>query len=440
MASTRLYRTMGTPSSNQKFTISTWVKRAGIGSNTCICGSDAVGSQATQIYFKSDDTLRIFDSNSSTDVITTRKFRDPNAWYHIVVAVDTSLGTASDRVKLYVNGTQETSFGTSNYSGQNNGWIMTSSGSKFYIGVAENTGGAYFGYMNGVMSHFHFVDNQQYNASVFGSTDSTTGEWKINTSPTMTMGNMGFTVLKDGNTYTDQSTNSNDFSLSGTLTKTEDCPSNVFATINPLYTHSATYANGNLKSTNASNKFGGVATIGVSTGKWYAEFKYGSASANYGGVGIFGDPQTASNANQGVGKQSNSYSYRSNGEKMIENSNSSFGNSYDSGNIIGVALDLDNNKLYFSKDGVWQNSGDPTSGSTGTGAIPISLTSDTGSWFITANGNSSSATAIWEHNYGNGYFGTTAVSSAGTNASGIGIFEYDVPTGYTALSTKGLNL
>ena len=96
MANTYLTRTVGTPSSNQKFTISTWVKRTGVGSDTNICGSDAVSSQATQIYFKSDDTFRIFDSNSSTDLVTNRKFRDSNAWYHIVVAVDTSLGTASD--------------------------------------------------------------------------------------------------------------------------------------------------------------------------------------------------------------------------------------------------------------------------------------------------------------------------------------------------------
>ena len=96
------------------------------------------------------------------------------------------------------------------------------------------------------------------------------------------------------------------------------------------------------------------------------------------------------------------------------------------------------NDLVFHH-GTWQNSGDPTSGSTGTGAIPISLTSDTGFWFMAANCNSSSNTAIWSHNYGNGYFGSTAVSSAGTNASNNGIFEYDVPAGYQALCTKGLN-
>ena len=93
---------------------------------------------------------------------------------------------------------------------------------------------------------------------------------------------------------------------------------------------------------------------------------------------------------------------------------------------------MDNKYVYFAKNGVWQNSGNPTSGATGTGGL--SLSADL-YYFVTASYNSSSSA-----NFGNGYFGTTAVASAGTNASGIGIFEYDVPTGYTALSTKGLNL
>ena len=106
-------------------------------------------------------------------------------------------------------------------------------------------------------------------------------------------------------------------------------------------------------------------------------------------------------------------------------------------------MDLDNNKLYFSKNGVFQNSGVPTSGSTGTGAISITApaSTDTGFYFFAvAKATSSTNTATFQCNFGNGYFGTTAVSSAGTNASNNGIFEYNVPAGYTALSTKGLNL
>ena len=99
---------------------------------------------------------------------------------------------------------------------------------------------------------------------------------------------------------------------------------------------------------------------------------------------------------------------------------------------------MDNNYIYFSKNGTWQNSGDPTSGSTGTGGVAI--TQDTYFFASDAHNNTGSGTQYIHANFGNGYFGTSAISSAGTNASGNGIFEYDVPTGYTALSTKGLNL
>jgi hypothetical protein len=135
----------------------------------------------------------------------------------------------------------------------------------------------------------------------------------------------------------------------------------------------------------------------------------------------------------------NAYSvgyYSVNGAYYISGSSTSYGNSYTNGDIIGIAMDLDNNRLFFSKNGTWQNSGDPTSS---TGAITIP-TSYSGFYHFAVSDQHDAENAGFTWNFGNGYFGTTAVSSAGTNASGIGIFEYDVPTGYTALSTKGLNL
>ena len=113
-------------------------------------------------------------------------------------------------------------------------------------------------------------------------------------------------------------------------------------------------------------------------------------------------------------------------------------NTVTTNDIVGIALDLDNNKVYFSKNGTWQGSSDP---SAGTGGISITAPASnrTGFYFF-GSGDEATNSAVHNANFGNGYFGTTAVASAGTNASGIGIFEYDVPTGYTALSTKGLNL
>jgi hypothetical protein len=441
MASTYLSKTFGSNSvSNRKFTYSFWIKRSGLGECT-MTSAYSSGTYFSGIKFLSDDRFELYDYRGSyiLQKVTSRKFRDTNAWYHIVIASDTSVSTPN--TKIYINGVQETAFDTNTDYNQN---ASTSFNHSYNNTIGAFGGSSYQQYVDGLMSHFHFCDGYTYQASDFGETDSTSGIWKIKTSPSVSYGTNGFFILKDGNnlsgsTVQDQSGQSNNWTVGGgTLTDLKDNPSNNYATINSLYKHSATYANGNLKSTNASNKFGGVATIGVSTGKWYAEFKYGSNSNEYGAVGIYGDPGPASNANQGVGKQTNSYSYRSDAYKLIENTDTSYGTSYGNGDIVGIALDLDNNKLYFSKNGTWQNSGDPTSGSTGTGAIPISLTSNTGFWFIAANSNSGSNTAIWEHNYGNGYFGTTAITSAGSNGNGS-LFEYDVPSGYYALNTKNIN-
>ena len=292
-------------------------------------------------------------------------------------------------------------------------------------------------------SHVHFCDGQAYDASYFGETDSTTGEWKIKTSPSVTYGNNGFFILKDGNSVTDQSGQGNNWTVSGgTLTKTEDCPSNVFATWNALERANGnfSFANGNTYSSITSAGYNYVtSTLGASSGKYYCEMKANTTGgSNKWMFGIASHPSLEDNADY-LGKDSDAYAYRgSAGDYYNNNNNTSYGNSCVAGDIIGVAMDLDNNKLYFSKNGTWQNSGDPTSGSTGTGAISIT-TPSTGFYHFAWGDIDATGAHTMYANFGNGYFGTTAVSSAGTNASGNGIFEYDVPTGYTALSTKGLN-
>jgi hypothetical protein len=147
--------------------------------------------------------------------------------------------------------------------------------------------------------------------------------------------------------------------------------------------------------------------------------------------------QQNSNAAWFLGQTASSaqYGYDSNNGNLYNGGNaSSYGNSFTTGDIIGIAMDLDNNKLYFSKNGVFQNSGVPTSGSTGTGAVSITADKTYGFGF------SGYDATVFDCNFGNGYFGTTAVSSAGTPGSTVGTFEYDVPTGYQPLTTKGLNV
>ena len=448
MANTYIYRTLGTPTSTSKGTVSHWIKRGAVGVNEGSYGTFGVfnngGAAADRGHLNIyNDTIYFYNEQTSTVIQTNKKLRDVNGWYHIVIAWDTTQATASNRVKIYVNGEQETSFSTANYPGQNNTMEFNVSGRRFALGALGSNGNAAY-FWDGSISHFHFCDGYTYAASDFGSTDSTTGEWEINTAPSVTYGNNGFFILKDGNSLTDQSGNSNNFTLGGgTLTKTEDCPSNVFATFNNLANPNGNFTNGN-NTINTSSPGRGlsISTLGMSSGKYYCEFK-STTNLNSDGYGIIADPNPTA-TDQELGHTQYGYAYYSFNGYIRNNDGytvTSGFNTFGQNDIIGVAVDLDNNKLYFSKNGTWQNSGDPTSGSTGTGAISITAASSTSSGFYHfACSDFSSNTAEYQVNFGNGYFGTTAVSSAGTNASGNGIFEYDVPTGYTALSTKGLNL
>ncbi len=438
MASTYLSVSTTSSGTRTKWTTSFWVKRCSTGAEHTIFGSYLDSNNKDKIAFDSSDRLQFASVqaggySNGGNLVTNRVFRDTNAWYHIVLRWDTNNSTADDRMKIWVNGVEETSFSsrTNPTSGRESLINYTT-----YTKVGNN--GSSGNYLDGVLSHIHFCDNYTYSASDFGETDSTTGEWKIKTEPSVSYGTNGFFVLKDGNSLTDQSPNTNNLTVSsGTLTKTEDCPSNVFATWNPLdnYYASSTFSSGNtaLNSGGTSIETWNTSTLAASSGKYYFELKHngGSATPYRQLVGITQSPTTSASAQ--LGSTSTSWGYYDNtGYVRNNNSNISWsGNTWTQNDIIGVAMDLDNNRLFFSKNGTWQNSADPT---TSTGAITITA----GTYFF-AWGDATTHSSYCQANFGNGYFGTTAVSSAGTNASGNGIFEYDVPTGYTALSTKGLN-
>ena len=442
MATTFLTRANSTPTSSKIFTISTWLKRSETGNAyTAFVSFWQDASNRISFGFVNNE-LEIYGQNGGSQnafLETSRLFRDTSAWYHIVIAVDTTQSTASNRVKIYVNGVQQTAFENSTYPTQNLDIAGLNSNSN--IASWNNTGSEYF---NGSMTHVNFIDGTAYPASTFGEVDSTSGIWTAKTTPSVTYGNNGFFLKMENASAmgTDSSGKSNTFTVSGSLTKNQDTPNNNFATMNPLdnYYQNQTFTQGNntVKSDNPSPV---KSTLGVSSGKWYIEAKALSV------VGSGSDYQIGIISSQVVGTQelghySNDWSYYgASGSYRNNDSFTSYGNSYTAGDIIGVAIDLDNNKLYFSKNGTFQNSGDPTSGSTGTGAISITTPSSTelGAYFLGVGGNANANKYNWNANFGNGYFGTTPVSSAGTNASGNGIFEYDVPTGYTALSTEGLN-
>ena len=352
-----------------------------------------------------------------------------------MLAVDTTQATASNRIKLYINGEQETSFSTSNYMSQNYDTYFNVN-SKFHRigGRIDNVE-----YFDGLMAHVHFIDGTAYDADTFGETDSTSGIWKPKTGPSVTYGTNGFFLkFQDSSSLGDDSSgNTNDFTLSGSGIQILDTPSNMFNTGNSLSPYSnRTISNGNLTLTSTTTAWTNLfSTLGVSTGKWYAELK--ATAGSYHNFGIVDGFPVSANASIGdiddvrINQQIGYYS--NNGKKYVNQVSSTYGDSWTNGDIIGVALDLDNNYIYFSKNGTWQNSGVPTSGSSGTGGISVNSGY---TYFIGASAYGSSETSF---NFGNGYFKTTAVSSAENDDAGYGKFEYDVPTGYYALCTKNIN-
>jgi len=448
MASTYLTRTISTSTNNTKFTISVWVKKLSqvASSYQNIINSRQSGTTSgLGLWFGNNDELFFNFGTSSTSSVscqTNAKYRDNSAWYHIVVTGDASQ-SGTDKLKFWVNGEQITSFLTDNRSSF--ATIEYDLGDTTYPTIiGRKHDGTY--QFDGLMAHFHFVDGTAYDASAFGQTDSTTGIWKPIVSPSVTYGTNGFFLkfANSGSMGADSSGNGNNFSVAaGTLTQTQDTPSNVFASINPnwkTYNAQPTFSNLNLTisptTTAYQNHF---STLGVQgSGKWYAEMKCNGSpnSAMYYGVSSEAElDYLATNSNTIA--HTGTYSYAiamSSGDKRTNNSNSSYGSGFSNGDIMMFALDLDNSKVYFGKNGTWFNSGDPAAGTNP--AFSDVLTNSF--YFFGGTAYTNGFTSV-DWNFGNGYFGTTAVSSANADGAGLGLFEYAPPTGFYSLCTKNIN-
>ena len=452
MASTYLTRTLGTPTNQKIWTWSAWVKRCNLVSNfeNAMFGAGNDNTLRSVFRFNAHQ-LNFQDTSNSVNIQTNAVFRDVSAWYHIVARVDTTQATTTDRVKLYVNGQQITSFSTATWGTQN--MNMTFNSNVIHYINARYSGGVN-SIADMIYAHVHFIDGTAYDADTFGQTDATTGIWSPKFAPSVTYGNNGFFLKfeNSGAFGTDSSGNANNFTVNGTMTQTIDTPSNVFVTLNPLIPSNGSFSEGNNTVTTSTSTWSTVGSnLGATSGKYYWEVKMnllsGSTTSFYTMIGFArlqgNSSDLGNNLTSNLGDNNGVGIYSDTGSIYYPGGTVSYTSSFKtSGNIIGVALDLDNNYAYWSINGTWQNSGDPTSGATGTGGYDLSSFAD-GSFIVPASSVQNYASANQsenEYNFGNGYFGTTAVASAGTNASGIGIFEYDVPTGYTALSTKGLNL
>ena len=437
-----LYRQTTVPTSEKKFTISTWMKiSADTSVEKGIIEWYRSSSDRYQVLIDTTGKMRIHSQvggSTGINIYTDMLFRDPSAWYHIVIHNDTAESSATDRFKLWVNGEAQT-FSTYSYTynGSNINCFDGTSGDAVNVGVRDETSSKFF---DGSLADTYYVDGSLIAYTEFGETDSTSGIWKPNLSPTISsFGNAGFRLKYEnsGNLGLDSSGNSLNMTASGTITQNVDTPSNNFATWNPLIPQGLAYANGNLSVTHdASSWKTAYGTLAMSgTGKYYFESKV-SALGSYQGIGIVDAEQISASASK-FGAESRGYGYKNDASKTNNNSDASYGATYTTGDIIMCAVDLNAGAIWWGKNGTWLNSATQSEIEAGT-TTNAGYTSISNSYvYLPAVQIYGSGTN--QLNAGSGYFGTTQVASAGTAPSEGGIFEYDCPSGYQALCTKGIN-
>jgi hypothetical protein len=434
-SSDTLTRTVSTSGNRKTFTYSGWIKRGIVSAGYGLFGQGNRSNSDFDIRLESDGKIRI--EPSGFDIKTNAQYRDCSAWYHIVLAVDTTQATDTNRVKLYVNGEQITSLANTTYPTLNYDTVVNSSGStgNVVLGDIFNATGKFDGYMAEVV----LIDGTALEPTSFGEFDEDTGIWKPIDVSGLTFGTNGFYLdfENSGSLGADVSGNGNNFTVNNltSIDQTTDTPTNNFATLNPIGNTNDQYANfseGNLKVAGNDGSNAGFinSTIAPSQGKWYMEFKaIDIQGTSYPGVGMISS-QDATNNDQ-IGNSANSVSYRAGGTILTGGSVTDTESSYTDNDIIGIAMDLDNGAVYFSKNGTFQNSGDPTSGASKTGSLYNFTPSDFYHFATTVF----DTTAIVEANFGNPPF---TISSGNSDGAGFGQFEYAPPSGYLSLCTKNL--
>jgi hypothetical protein len=429
-----LNRTPASAGNRKTWTWSGWVKRGALGTDQWVL---AVGgsTEYTIVRFNTTNTLeydRVVSSAIDAQKISTAVYRDPSAWYHIVIVED-ALNTVA---RIYVNGSEvaySTNDNPSNVNGAvNNTVVHTMSG--VLSGVGTN-------YFNGYMTEINFIDGQALTPSDFGETDTDTGVWKPK-AYSGTYGTNGFFLNFSDNSGTTSTTlgkdssgngnnwTPNNFSVTagagndsmvdsptayGTDTGAGGSVRGNYCTWNPLdATGNATLSNGNLQGVTVGVN-GRKGTIAASSGKWYWEAT--CISGDYAGVGLrFGIDNISTPVGSGVrpGNTATSYVYTSwNGRKNNNSTSTAYGSTYTTNDVISVALDLDNGRIWWAKNGVWQASGDPAAGTN-----------------AAFTGISGSYTAIFGDDTGGGI-------TIGINF-GQRAFAYTAPSGFKALCTTNL--
>jgi len=436
-----------TSTDDEKGTFSWWWKR-GRTEETNYLLSQVNGQERFLWYMISAGTFsgnyRASNGANDRDLALTGapNFRDCTAWMHCVLAYDTSLATQLDRIRFYVNNVE---------------YVVTQSGNvpqntKFspnkssYGGDMEVFAQGTSNYHSGYLAEFCFVDGQRLTPSSFGEADEDSPNiWKPKDISSLAFGNMGYYLnFKDSsNLGNDVSANTEDFTATN-LAATDQCtdtPTNNFCTMNPLdnYYQGSTFSEGNtIIVTGSGSQAYNTSTIYVTSGKWYVEVKPTAGSATS-MIGIAGELANGTDGND-VQLQYKTYGWCYKDDGNVFNNNTADSGtwaSYTTNDIIGIALDLDNNKLYFSKNGTWQNSGDPTSGSTGTGAVSVTAPASTtiGAYAFAVNETWDDNTRTYSFNFGNPSF---SISSGNADGNGYGNFEYAPPSGYYSICSKNL--
>ena len=421
-----LNRTFPAAGNLNTWTLSFWMKpSSSVGTIFSTANILNTNNALGQVYFSSG-SLRFFQYNGTTtytDVTTTQVFRDFSAWYHIVIRYDDTQATASNRVRIYVNGSIVTAFSTANYPSQNFTGFFNNA-QPHLIGQYAGSGQADF--INLYLAEMHFVPGQSLDSSSFGETDAVTGRWKAK-AYSGSYGTNGFylkfadnsgvtatTLGKDsspnGNNWTP-----NNFSVTAGVGNDSlvDSPTNYgtdagvggevrgnYCTLNRLdFSCPGTISNGNLQYVQSTlNPRGGRSTMAVSYGKWYWEVTNNGGNNS---VGIIRDTGALTSY---IGANADGWSYFIDGLKYNNGTGTSYGASYTTNDVIGVALNMDAGTLVFYKNGVSQ--GTAFSGLSGTMSPGFSSSS------------------------------TSAVSF--TVNFGQRPFAYTAPTGFKALCTTNL--
>ena len=428
-------------SSATKSTFSFWVKRtlisAGGDFTQVIHNFYSAADSYNKLYFDGNDQIIMkqqVSSSTQIQIMPTRKFRDISAWTHIAYIVDPTESTEANRVKVFVNGTQETSFGTETYPAQDTAVRVEYAQ---YFGRESGSDSKFF---DGYLAEFVFLDGVAAAISDLGEFDSDSPTiWKPKDVSGLTFGARGFYLdFEDsGDLGDDESGNGNDFTevnLAATDQMIDTCTKNFPIQNSIAGTSSSvganTYTEGNLQVLTPQSENGNnFSTIGVSSGKWYGEFYIKANSGiERSLVGVSGDVMATLLAENNMGSLSGArdVGYMGNdGDKFVSGTESSYGGSaFSNGDVIGVALDLDNRTVNFAQNNSFK------------GTISIA---STGIWHMGCGDVSAGARATIVANYGqDSSFAGSITAANNTDEHSEGLFKYSPPSGFITLNSTNL--